>query len=67
MVKTFIINSKAVMVKSIAIAISRYGGKPDIQICIAIKALNRIFFLSLDNIDNKVKNLVKIDLSDKIR
>ena len=30
------------------------------------KALNRIF-LSFDNIDNKVKNLVKIDLSDKIR
>ena len=29
------------------------------------KALNRI--LSFDNIDNKVKNLVKIDLSDKIR
>ena len=25
------------------------------------------FFLSFDNIDNKVKNLVKIDLSDKIR
>ena len=33
---------------------------------INIKALNRIF-LSFDNIDNKVKNLVKIDLSDKIR
>ena len=31
-----------------------------------IKALNQIF-LSFDNIDNKVKNLVKIDLSDKIR
>ena len=29
------------------------------------KALNRIFFWSFDNIDNKVKNLVKIDLSDK--
>ena len=25
------------------------------------------FFLSFDNIDKKVKNLVKIDLSDKIR
>ena len=25
------------------------------------------FFLSFDNIDNKVKHLVKIDLSDKIR
>ena len=32
----------------------------------ATKALNR-FFLSFDDIDNKVKNLVKIDLSDKIR
>ena len=30
------------------------------------KALNRIF-LSFDNIDNKVKNLVKIDLSVKMR
>ena len=43
------------------------GWKPS-KICCQLepKALNRIF-LSFDNIDNKVKNLVKIDLSDKIR
>ena len=35
--------------------------------CAWLLKLSIGFFLSFDNIDNKVKNLVKIDLSDKIR
>ena len=38
-----------------------------VMICHYRLKLSIGFFLSFDNIDDKVKNLVKIDLSDKIR